>query len=231
MDAFCVPELSLASVRGRILRPHVTLPTERTLRSQRRWLACGLIMIGLLIFISLAMAQTEGGRSPLGPMLAGIAALSHWVWLRLRVETLERQRRQLASYGRRFAPLRLRTELARSATGSQHYVVVALWTGPNDVQHSALSDGFDYDPFPLLERDRIQVLADPFHPKLAVVPEDTLPPLRWWELDADRRRIVNDYSPVNPWMMWLMPKLFWLVIATIVVGPFLFLYALKRGWV
>lgn len=165
------------------------------------------------------------------PIGAGIVALGGVVYWRGRLEALDAQRRQLASYGRPFVPLRVRTEPARGASGAVRHVVAAEWMDPEERQRTAISVDFDYDPYPLLEPARIHVLADPFHPELALVPEEELPTRRWTRLDAAQRARVADYAPRNPWLGRLLPKLFRILVIGMVTLPFLGLFALKFGWI
>jgi hypothetical protein len=209
------------------MRRHTLLPTAATIRFHRRLLAVAVVLTIVLFAVGLSSAW-DGSLRAIG---AGLGALGGVVYWRGRLDALDAQRRQLASYGRPFVPLRVRTELAHGASGAVRHVVAAEWMDPEDRQRTAISVDFDYDPYPLLEPARIHVLADPFHPEVALVPEENLPPLRWTRLDPQQQARVAERSAHNPWFAWLIPKLLWAVIIGLAALPFLGLFALKYGWI
>ena len=157
-------------------------------------LAMALLSIAVGVF---ALAVDGGGRrSPMPMLLMGLGLLASSVGWRSTASRLETQIRQLASYGRRFPIDLVRTDLmTRGFRAGGVHVVVARWLDKEGQAREALSEGFDYDPAPLLERDRIEVLADPFHPALCLVAPDTLPPRRYRDLVRETRAHTSRMAP------------------------------------
>jgi hypothetical protein len=196
------------------MRPSIAVPSDANLRYFRRLVWFGLVSAFLVMLIGIVGLSLGGGgrRSPLPVLLTGVALLAGSVRWRSTADRLDAQVRQLASYGRRFP-----VELARTETmtpgfrsGGLH-VVVARWRDPSGTERHALSEGFDYDPAPLLDRQRLQILADPFDPGLCLVAPDTLPPREYRRLGREHRvsarpetwRPVLSRS-VSPWIPFVL---------------------------
>jgi hypothetical protein len=209
------------------MRPHVLLPTRNNLRFYRRLTAACLVTAGVALAIGLWALQSgdtaPGRRSPLSLIFGPLALTFMVVNLRARAAKLEVQVRQLASYGKRFVPRRVGTTLMQRDRIRHSHVVVAEWIDAQGEQREALSEPFDYDPYPLLERNRIEVLADPFHPRLSLVPDEDLPPRKWRQLDASQRERVHDHSPVSPFLLWFVWTLLIFMAVAVVAYPILFL--------
>jgi hypothetical protein len=192
------------------MRPHVILPTQANLRFQRRMTAIALVVAAVSIFLGLALIHygtATRGQSPVALIVGTIGSIGLLVGVRRSNAKLERQARQLASYGRRFPARRVGTDLMRRGSITHWHVVVAEWVDAKGETHEAISDPFDYDPAPLLERGGVEVLADPFHPGLALVLESGLPPRKWIRLDREQRQRVRAHGPLSPFLLWIAPKL------------------------
>lgn len=201
------------------MRPHRIVPTKANLRVHRRIAAIGIALAFGALATGFWIVQTNPstqGRSPLGLIIVTIGSIGALVRLRGTNATLERQVRQLASYGRRFRAARAWTEIQPRGRLTHWHVVVAQWTDASGQVHEAVSDHFDYDPYPLLERERIEILADPFHPGLALVLESGLPPRKWMRLNREQRLRARAIGSVSPFLLWLTPKmLLGLVLGTL----------------
>jgi hypothetical protein len=181
--------------------PHMVLPTEANLRFYRRLIACSLAVALLSFVVALAVLQFgagRGGRSPAALLLSSIAFVGAIVLFRRTADTLEQQLRQLRHHGRRFPVEQVRTARMRRGDVTHWHVVIATWRDHEGRAHEALSDPFHYDPAPLLERDALVVLADPFEPALCLVLADGLPPVRRARLDPAQRARVDAYAPAPP---------------------------------
>jgi hypothetical protein len=187
------------------MRKHIVLPTPANLRFYRRLIGLGLVMalISLVVaLIVIGMGRGGGpGRSPYSLMLYGLGLVVALVAWRGTASRLDQQIRQLASYGRRYTVDRITTDMMQRGWINGSHVVVAQWRDANGATHEALSEGFDYNPWPLLQRERVQVVADPFHLDLCLVAGDTLPPRRYCALDRGQRAEVARISPLHPALM------------------------------
>lgn len=161
------------------MRKHLVVPSANNVRTYRRLALFG----GVVAFVAfVAGIATFGGgrgggyaRSPLSMFVLGVGLVAAAVAWRSTAERLQQQMRQLASYGRRYAVERVGSAAMQRGFGAGWRVVVAQWRDAHGVAREALSEAFDYDPAPLLDATRVQVVADPFHPELCMVAGDTLP--------------------------------------------------------
>jgi hypothetical protein len=181
------------------MRPSIAVPTAANLRYFRRlvWFGIGMALVAMLVatFV-LSMGGGGGRRSPLPLLIMGLGLIVSSVRWRSTAARLDTQIRQLSSYGRRFPVDLVRTELMIPGfrSGGRH-VVVARWQDKAGQTREALSEGFDYDPAPLLERERIEILADPFDPELCLVVPETVPPRHYRELAQERREATSRLGP------------------------------------
>lgn len=175
------------------MRPHVIVPTPRTVRFHRNLaVACVASVVVLMAFAGYALAFGHVGRAtPLGAFVAAAAAVAGMFKLQGIASTLARQHRQLASSGRRYRAERARVEMMRRGKLTHFFVVVAQFRTERGALQEALSDTFDYDPGPLLDPQRVEVIADPREPALCVIDTDTLPPRALRRVAAAQRRALG----------------------------------------
>lgn len=204
------------------MRKHLVLPTPATLRHYRFLVRVGLGVIAFLFvaFVAIGTGSGGSGRSPLPLLVLALGQVGMIVRWRSIAARLSQQIAQLSSYGRRFPAELAQVEPAPRDLGKGLNLVIARWRDAAGVAREACSEAFDYDPAPLLERDRIEVLADPFHPELCLVAPDSLPPCHYRELARARPEAGSRLAPrprflrsVPPWI----PTLFVLLVVAFLV--------------
>lgn len=189
------------------MRKPVAVPTWQNCRLQRRcaWFAFAASL--LVVLVASYMLGTKG--PPRAPHLSMLVFAFGLAWYGTRIwnhaARLEARIRQLASYGRQFTAAAVRTEPTgegyrrRPSPESLHaggpIVVVAGWQDRNGQSREAVSEGFDYDPWPLLDRSLVRVIADPFDPAVCMVDSATLPPRRYRQLGPDERELIERKAP------------------------------------
>jgi hypothetical protein len=202
------------------MRKSVLLPAPAHVRAYRG-MAIFNFVAAFVTAVAVVYVEASGGHhgrySAIGMLVfaAGLAVVA-FRWLGT-AERLQLQLRHLASHGRRFPVMHMETDTIERQFVPGWHVVVAKWRDTRGVEREALSEGFDYEPRPLLDAARVQVLADPFDPALCLVASDTLPPRERSGLDAARRAIVEQHAP-TPLFMRSVPLWLPFVLVFAVVG-------------
>lgn len=182
------------------MRPELILPTDANRRFYRRMIVFGVCMlVGIpLLGVWIAGEVARGGQLMWQLSLVAFGMVLPLVKWRGILATLEWRARQLRSYGKLFPVEQIRTESMSIGNNNSRRVVVAQWRDPQGETREALSDPFDYEPWPLLDQAAIRVLADPNEPTICLVTSETLPPHRWRALEASQQAFLIEHGAPDP---------------------------------
>jgi hypothetical protein len=174
------------------MRPHVIVPTRRNVRFHQ-FLAALVLAFGVVSLMIVSYTVVHGGAGRLTPwsaVLSLVPTLAGVMMLRGLASTLAHQYDRLRTRSKAYPVERVAVEPMRRGKLTHFHVVVAHFRTDQGALQEALSETFDYDPGPLLDVRRIEVIADPYEPALCLVSGDTLPPraLRWLS-NAQRREL------------------------------------------
>lgn len=202
------------------MRPHVIVPTLRTVRFHRGLvLACVAACIVLMAFAAYAMAHGRiGHATPLMAIGTAVSAIIAVFKLQGIASTLAHQHGRLASSGRRHRAERVAVEKMRRGKMTHFFVVVAQFRTGRGALQEALSDTFDYDPSALIDAHRVEVIADPHEAALCVVDTASLPPRALRQVAAAQRRALGAGA------QWR----YFLLVGGAVVAVALFLYGVVQ---
>jgi hypothetical protein len=132
--------------------------------------------------------------TPLSAVVSLVPILAGIMMLRGLASTLAHQYRRLRTRSKTYPAERVGVELMRRGKLTHFHVVVAHFRTEQGALQEALSETFDYDPGPLLDARRIEVIADPYEPALCLVSSDTLPPRALRRLSDAQRQQVGTLS-------------------------------------
>lgn len=178
------------------MRPHVIVPTQRNVRFHQTLLAGVLVLqFVLTMFAVYTLVHGRVGRlMPLAAVGSAASCLGAAWWLRGLASTLGRQHRRLRTHGKTYRVERVGVEQMRRGNMTHFHVVVAHFRTDQGMLQEALSETFDYDPGPLLDMRRIEVIADPYEPALCLVSSDALPPRALRQLPDAQRQALGTLS-------------------------------------